>query len=127
MSVQLIERNGQPEWAVLPYDEYLALVEQAEMLEDIQDINHIKKALESGEEELIPAEVVNALLDYENPIKVWREFRGMTQQQLAKSIGISTPYISQLESGKREASIKVLTAIARIFNVDVDDLIVRQE
>lgn len=124
MSVQLIERNGQPEWAVLPYDEYLALVEQAEMLEDIQDINHIKKALENGEEELIPAGVVNALLDHENPIKVWREFRSMTQQQLAEAIGISTPYISQLESGKREASIKVLTALARILKVDVDDLII---
>jgi transcriptional regulator, XRE family len=127
MSVQLIERNGQPEWAVLPYDEYLLLVEQAEMLEDIQDYDRVKKALVSGEEELIPAGVVNALLDCENPIKVWREFRGMTQQQLADAADISTPYLSQLETGKREASIKVLTAIARILKVDVDDLIVRQE
>jgi len=35
--IQLIERNGKPEWAVLPYKEYLLLVEQAEMLEDIRD------------------------------------------------------------------------------------------
>ena len=27
--IQIIERNGKPEWAVLPYEEYLRLIEQA--------------------------------------------------------------------------------------------------
>ena len=30
MSVQFIEKNGRPEWAVVPYEEYQRLVEQAE-------------------------------------------------------------------------------------------------
>ncbi len=54
MSVQLIERNGKPEWAVLPYEEYLRLVEQAEMLNDIQDFDQITAEVERGEEEVIP-------------------------------------------------------------------------
>ena len=33
MTVQIIERNGEPEWAILPYDAYLQLIEQAEMLQ----------------------------------------------------------------------------------------------
>jgi hypothetical protein len=45
MSVQIIERNGKPEWAVLPYEAYLQLVEQAEMLEDIRDDDPIKASL----------------------------------------------------------------------------------
>lgn len=123
MSVQVIERNGKPEWAVLPYEVYLQLVEQADMLQDLRDYDRIKAAVESGEEETVPAEVVYALLDGENPVKVWREYRNLTQKQLAEAAGISVPYLSQIESGRRRASTRVLSAIARILQVTLDDLI----
>jgi hypothetical protein len=54
-------------------------VEQAELLEDIRDFDEVRAAIERGEQELIPAEVVNAILDGKNPIKVWRTFRNLTQ------------------------------------------------
>ena len=123
MSVQVIERNRKPEWAVLPYEVYLQLVEQADMLQDLRDYDRIKAAVESGEEETVPAEVVYALLDGENPVKVWREYRNLTQKQLAEAAGISVPYLSQIESGRRRASTRVLSAIARILQVTLDDLI----
>lgn len=121
-NIQLIERNGKPEWAVLPYDEYLKLLEQAEMLEDIRDYDIAKAELENGEDELIPSEVVEALLDGENPIKVWREYRGQTQQQLAATVGISKPYLSQIETGKRKGTVDILSAIAKSLNVSLDDI-----
>lgn len=121
-NIQLIERDGKPEWAVLPYDEYLKLLEQAEMLEDIRDYDIAKAELENGEDELIPSEVVEALLDGENPIKVWREYRGLTQQQLADAVGISKPYLSQIETGKRKGTVDILSAIAKALNVSLDDL-----
>jgi hypothetical protein len=65
--IQIIERNGKPEWAVLPYEEYLKLIEQAELLEDIRDFDEMSAAIERGEEELIPAEVFNAILDGKIP------------------------------------------------------------
>ena len=68
--IQIIERDGKPEWAILPYEEYLQLIEQAELLEDIRDFDEISAAIERGDEKLIPAEVVNAILDGKNPIKV---------------------------------------------------------
>jgi DNA-binding XRE family transcriptional regulator len=123
VSVQLIVKNGQPEWAVLPYRDYLRLVEQAEMLEDIQDYDRIKAALENGTEELLPAHVVFTLADGENPFKVWREYRNLTQSQLAERAGISVPYLSQIEAGKRKPSIRVLVAIASVLGIDSDDLI----
>jgi prolyl-tRNA editing enzyme YbaK/EbsC (Cys-tRNA(Pro) deacylase) len=52
--------------------------EKAEMLQDIQDYDSAKAALERGDEELIPGEVIDAILDGENAIKVWREYRGMS-------------------------------------------------
>ena len=121
-NIQLIERDGKPEWAVLPYDEYLKLLEQAEMLEDIRDYDIAKAELENGEDELIPSEVVEALLDGENPIKVWREYRGQTQQQLADTVGISKPYLSQIETGKRKGTVDILSTIAKALNVSLDDL-----
>ena len=83
MSVQIIERDGNPEWAVIPYRDYLRLVAEAEMLQDVRDYDTILKAVEQGEEEIIPAKVVYAIFDGENPIRVWREYRKLTQQQLA--------------------------------------------
>ena len=121
-TIQIIERNGKPEWAVLPYEEYLKLVEQAELLEDIRDFDEMNAAIKRGEEELIPAEVVNAILDGKSPIKVWREYRGLTQQQLADGIGISKPYLSQLETGKRTGTAEVLSAIADALNVSLEQV-----
>ena len=126
MSVQIIEKNGQPEWAVLPYEEYQRLVTEAEMLQDIRDYDEAKLAIASGAEELIPSEVTYALLDGENPIRVWREYRGLTQQQVADKAGISKPYLSQLESGQRKGTTEVLAAVARALNLSLDDLVMSE-
>lgn len=124
MSVQIINREGKPEWAVLPYEEYLALIEQAELAEDIHDYDIAKTALANGTEELIPSKVAFALVKGENPLRVWREYRKLTQQQLAEQVLISVPYLSQLETGKRTASVEVLTKLVAALKLDaVDDLV----
>lgn len=122
MTVQLIEKEGKPEWAVVPYDVYQRLLEDAEMLQDIQDFDAAKQAVEEGEE-LVPSEVTYAILDGGNPIKVWREYRGITQQALAEKAGISAAYLSQLESGKRKGTASVLMAIADGLNLSLDDIV----
>jgi transcriptional regulator with XRE-family HTH domain len=99
-------------------------VSEEEMLQDVQDYDAVKAALERGEEELIPSEVVYALLDGANPVKVWRNYRGLGQQELAEKAGISIPYLSQLETGKRKGSLDALNAIARALGVSLDDLVV---
>jgi DNA-binding XRE family transcriptional regulator len=121
--VQLILKEGQPEYAVLPYDLYTRLVEDAEMLQDIRDYDEVKARIASGEEELIPAYVTFAIIDGENPVKVWREYRGMSQQALAQAAGISTAYLSQIETGKRVGKTAVLQAIARALNLTLDDIV----
>ena len=121
--VQLILKEGQPEYAILPYDLYTQLVDDAEMMQDIRDFDEIKARIESGEEELIPAHVPYAIIDGENPVKVWREYRGLTQQQLAAEAGISAAYLSQIETGKRVGKTAVLQAIARALNLTLDDVV----
>jgi DNA-binding XRE family transcriptional regulator len=122
VNVQVIEKDGKPEWAVIQYTDYQRLVEAVEMLQDVQDYDEAKKAIENSEE-LVPSEVVYAILDGEHPIKVWREHRGLTQRQLAETVGISTPYLSQLESGKRKGATEVLSAIAEALGLSLDDIL----
>jgi DNA-binding XRE family transcriptional regulator len=122
MNAQVIEKDGKPEWAVIPYEEYERLVEEAEMLQDIRAYDEVKKAIEEGEE-LIPGEVTYAILDGENPIRVWRDYRGLTQQQLAEAAGISVPYLSQIESGKRKGTTGILSAIAEVLGLSLDDVV----
>ena len=124
MNVQVIERNGNPEWAVIPYQEYLHLSEEAEMLRDVRAYDLALAAIEQGEE-LVASEIVYAILDGENPIRVWREYRGLTQQQLSEIAGISKPYLSQIESGKRTGTVEVLSAIAKALNLTLDDIWIR--
>jgi DNA-binding XRE family transcriptional regulator len=121
-NMQMIDKNGKPEWAIIPYEEYQRLLAEAEMLQDIQAYDEAKLSLVQGEE-LIPSEVTFAILDGESPIRVWREHRGMTQQQVAEKAGISKSYLSQLESGQRRGTTEVLSAVARVLDVSLEDLV----
>lgn len=92
-----------------------------ETLADVRDYDAAMERIAAGEE-LIPAEVVYALLDGGNPIRVWREYRGLSQAELAAKAGISASYLSQLEAGKRDGTVEVLSALAVELGVALDDL-----
>jgi DNA-binding XRE family transcriptional regulator len=122
MRVQIIERDGHPEWAVIRYEDYLALLEKAELMEDIAAFDSAMAAVESGEE-TISLKVVDSLLAGESPIRVWREYRNLTQAQLAEQTGVKQSYIAMLEASERQGTVDVLVKIARVLKVDVDDLL----
>ena len=121
MKVQIIEKNGKPEWAVIPYREYRRLSEAAGMAEDVRDFDEAV----SRDEEAVPHAMVQRLVTGERPVKVWREYRGLTQAALARAARITPAYLSQIETGAREGSVRVLTALARTLQVDVEDLVAR--
>ena len=125
MNIQIISNSDkEPAFAVLPYDDYTALIERVERLEDLRDCQDFEERLARGEEELIPGDVVERLVEGENPVRVWREHRGLTQEELGARTGLSGPYLSQIESGKREGTVKVFAALAKALDVDIDDLVV---
>ena len=53
-----------------------------------------------------------------------RKANGMTQEDLAKKLKCTKQAISHYETGKRDPSIDTLVEISRIFNVDLDSLLV---
>lgn len=48
---------------------------------------------------------------------------GLTQEQLAEAIGVSTSYVGHIERGTRKASIDTLVEIANAMNVSADFLL----
>ena len=122
-NVQIIENADGPEYAVLPVADYEALVARLQELDDSRDIEDARAALEAGAEEMIPANVVARLVDGAHPVKVWREHRGLTQAHVAEQVGLTSAYISQIESGEREGRLRVYVALAKCLGVDLEDLV----
>lgn len=122
MSVEIIQRDGE-RYAVIPYDEYRELLENLEDARDVALIDAFYERLEQGQEELVPVRVVDRLLAGENPVRVWREHRGLTQHTLADKVGISKNYLSQIETGERDGRVRVLQAVAAALGVQLDDLV----
>jgi DNA-binding XRE family transcriptional regulator len=73
-------------------------------------------------QESVPGEMIDRLLAGDNPVKVWREHRGIGLNALADKAGIGRGYLSQIESGSRSGTVATLRKLAAVLAVDLDDL-----
>jgi len=115
----ICDEKGKPESVVLSKKNYEKLLGYKEDLDDIRAL----KDYEASGEEGFPSEVVERLVDGENPIKVYREYRGLTQLKLSELVGVNQSYITQLESGKKKGAVRVLKKIAVALGLGLDDLV----
>ena len=60
--------------------------------------------------------------EIKNRVSLCRKELGITQEQLAKEVGISRPYLSDIENGKRQVSGAVMIRIAHCLGVNVEDI-----
>ena len=58
-----------------------------------------------------------------NIVKSTRIERNMTQQNLANAAGITQSLVSQIEHGKRKASVNTLYKISQVLGCTIDDLV----
>jgi ribosome-binding protein aMBF1 (putative translation factor) len=125
MTVQF-KKTGKGEVAILPRKDYEALVAKAaEADEDAATARLVVRARKeiAGGGPLIPLDVVNRIADGENPIRVLREWRDVTQLYLAHRTNIGQGYISDLENGRRKGTTAALKEIARVLEVPLDLLV----
>ena len=59
---------------------------------------------------------------FNDVLRQLRTDAGMSQEELAKRLGLAKSTISMYESGSREPSLEILEAIADTFNVDMNTL-----
>lgn len=111
------------EMVTIPIEEYKALRVAAEELADLRAYDRAVDALARGEEEHVPVEVARRMVAGESPLRVWREFRGLTQQALAEISRVNRVQITDIELGKGTGSVATLLKLASALDVTVDDLI----
>lgn len=58
-------------------------------------------------------------------LRQWRKARGYTQDRLAEMTGLSKPFISQLEGGKRQYTQELLELFSEALSCSPADLLVR--
>ncbi|ABR80690.1 MULTISPECIES: helix-turn-helix domain-containing protein [Pseudomonas aeruginosa group] len=97
MNVQVITRDGEAEYAVLPWAEYQALLAAAG-----------RPAASAPVQAPASAPAGASLLER-------REARGLSLEQVARDVGISPSYMAMIERGEREASEAIQFALERVL------------
>jgi ribosome-binding protein aMBF1 (putative translation factor) len=120
MGAQILEIAGQ-RIAVLPAEDYELLVQLAEERDDIAAAVDAERRREEGAEYL-PASMVDRILDGENALRVWREFRGMSMSDLAEASGYGHSMISKTEAGARQGTMAFWKAVAKALKVSPEDI-----
>jgi transcriptional regulator with XRE-family HTH domain len=65
----------------------------------------------------------NCRMGNQNRIREWRKSKGRTLEQLADESGLSVSYLSRMESGERNVSLRNLEQIAGALKVAPSDLV----
>ncbi|HZU64951.1 MAG TPA: helix-turn-helix transcriptional regulator [Novosphingobium sp.] len=107
----------------IPVEEYRLLRSAAQELEELRTYDGAKAALAAGEEELIPAEYVKRMLAGESPLRVWRDYRGLTQLQLSEAAGVNRVQIAEIEAARKVGSIETIKKLAVALGITIDDLV----
>ena len=127
LKVQIIVTPGGERMAILPeaeLDALLALVDdRADGPTDEPAGDDFTAALASEMEEVVPSGFLDRLLSGANPIKVWREYRGLSIIDLAETTGIPAPRLLDLEAGVATGSPAEIHAVAIALKLAVDDLV----
>jgi DNA-binding XRE family transcriptional regulator len=121
MRIEKITRNGR-EFAVLPMERLKKLIDDAEMLADVKAFDEAMARIASGEDELIPFEIIERRLAGESTVKIWREYRGLTQEALAKASKVSRSMIAAIEAKHKTGGIATLKKLAGALHVDLDEI-----
>jgi DNA-binding XRE family transcriptional regulator len=123
MNTQTIMTSSGERLIVLPEADYNLLVEAAEDAADRSTVADIQRKLKAGEEEMLPAAFVERMLTGENALRLWREYRGLTSSALAEKAGVAQSYISEIETGKKDGSVRTIKKLASALDVTLDDIV----
>ena len=118
--VQIIhDTDGKAAFAVVPWPEYERL--RAGMDEDAR---LIALAAPHRDEESFPAEVAKRLIAGETALKVFREWRGLSQAELGAKAKVPAQYISQIERGVRNLGKVTARKLAGVLKVSAEALVI---
>lgn len=113
---------GGAEMVLLTRAEFDALMERIEDAEENAELVAIyderMAALKGGFELVLPPEVSARVMKGEGLLRSLRNWRGLTQAEVAEKAGLTQGYLSDLEARKREGTPATLRKIAEAMGVD---------
>jgi DNA-binding XRE family transcriptional regulator len=93
-----------------------------EMLADVRAYDAAKARLADGNDELIPLEITERRLRGEPALRIWREYRQLTQEQLAKKSKVSRTLIAAIETSRKSGSVSTWKKLGKTLDVSWDQL-----
>jgi len=116
------EYENKDGYILIPQEEFAQLKRDMMMLESA--VSYYRSYGGNGQKEEYPADMIYAItVENFNPIKAFRIYRGMSQAELAKQVGVSKTMISHMESGRKQGSVRTLKRMAKVLDVGMEDLI----
>ena len=108
MDLQVISRDGEPEYAVLPWAQYQALLKAARASSDVS--TPASPALESQTAQSSRLELAD-LPGFDQLGKL-RVGKGVEAAHLARAVGISLSYLELIENGERLPDAAIRRSLA---------------
>ena len=62
------------------------------------------------------------MVDVKNKVRLYRAMTNLTQEELAKKVGVSRQTIISIENESSDPSLQLAMKMARLFKVRVEDL-----
>jgi DNA-binding XRE family transcriptional regulator len=103
--------------------QYDRLREAVDDLADLRTGQRVLADLASGEDEAIPIELVRRMVESESPLRVFRDFRGLSQTELSERSGVNRVQIADIEAGRKVGSVDTVKRLAKALGVQIDDLV----
>jgi DNA-binding XRE family transcriptional regulator len=116
---QIIKTPSGEELVILAKADYDALVRAAEeTVEDAADVAiYDARKADMAARPTFPAELSMAILRGESRLRAIRNWRGLTQLDLADRAGVTQGFLSDLENRRRAASAETIEKLARTLDV----------
>lgn len=121
--VQVIEQDGKPVFYVVPAGIWQRV---KAAVEDAEDAAAYAEAVAADDGMRYPSAVALAIAEGAHPVKARREHKPMTLQALADAAGLSKPYASQIEGGKRAGTAATLRKLATALGVPPGALMIKR-
>jgi DNA-binding XRE family transcriptional regulator len=110
---ELVDDPARAELVVMTPEDLAEIIEEAEATAAYH---------RTRDQERVPIELVDRLLAGENSVKVWREYRGLSQRALAARAGLNFTYLSQIETGARKGPVETMKKLAEALGLELSDL-----
>jgi DNA-binding XRE family transcriptional regulator len=97
--------------------------QEYEDLIDARDHAVAMRDVATGAMETLSDAEMDAYLAAPTPLAFWRRRRGLTQAALAAAVGVSQPYLAQIETGARKGDVRLYARMAKALRLRIEDLV----